>query len=189
VLAADTNCLDVPLEEQPLAGVRSSSLFALMRGWWERAPRPLEAPVRIVDAERGFPEDASARLRAVYDGWARAGAHSAGHVSLRELEEFPWDAHELVFETFYDWENLLAYRRGLSAQGLGDRREVERLGLRIVSEAELIALGKKPARAHCAGVRTSQTYANLGAQLLGLVPVMKRLGGPDQVRLVFWFDS
>lgn len=180
--------LDVPDERQPLGLLRSSTLFAVLGlappgrlGIVYSSFRP------VVDIERGLPDDLSPTLREILAEYTPAVGGQ--YLTAGELLAFPW---EETFEVhaYYTREQLVQHRRSGDASGClsHDPLEVERLGYSVISEPDLLSMSWKAAADKVADCRRYVAYEDWGAPLPELARRMLRLGAPEDVRLVYWFD-
>lgn len=145
-------------------GNRNYNLFGIMadvrNGTWGDKLPPIAAP-------RGFPSDMSEPVIDAEDeatGWL--GDHSFSWVTLRELQEYDWDA-PLQMRGWVSHEQAEEYRR---------------TGVPPTSYA---AGGNHGEYVTFKKTRREAVY-DWPAKVL---PALAKLGAPDDVRLVFGFDS
>lgn len=154
--------LDGALDMPALFDNRNYDLFGVLadvrNGTWGEEHPPIASP-------RGWPDDMAAPQ--ICDGepeWL--GDHSFSWVTLRELQEYPWDepvkkrgwvSHEEAAKFRSDGVPPVSYSAGGSHGEYIDWTESRRVDVRNWPDA--------------------------------ILPILATLGSPDDVRLVFGFDS
>lgn len=144
-----------------------------------------------ISMPRGLPDDVSRDVRARVGYWGPDG-HSHSWLTLRELEEFDGEQttkHRGVV-------NMEEYRY-FQEHGKPDRWCGGAAGPRVmhISNAEMEAIiegriEQDPTRMYYTSVEWEETYReSVKHALAEIIPGLKALGGPDDVRIVFWFDN
>ncbi len=151
---------------------------------------------RFISEHRGVPDDACPQLRAIaneedFDA-GYLGDHSFTHVSLKELVEFDWEQQNTLSgiisaEQFIKWDGKgpEAYSGGITGPGI---RVVDHLvpALLAAPELWLEAQGSPSHVRVCWRV----TYREaVGEVFFALIEALKAHGKPENVRMVFGFDS
>lgn len=139
---------------------------------------------------RGLPEDMSEGLREIADEYC----HSHTYLGLQEILDYDWDqttAHRGVV----NWREYMEYKeKGKPPSWCGD---VSGGGVRNVSNQEMgriISEGVEDMRLIYTRVQWTETYRDscsyfLNTTLPALQKLAEKYGGPENLRIVFWFDS
>lgn len=93
---------DVPFPDQ--FSDRDYLLFGLLAG--------VRDPTNQVFEPKGFPEDASPEVRAVFERWGR-DAHTPSFLTLEELEGIPWDTKMIKIERVFPKKDLAAFNKSV----------------------------------------------------------------------------
>lgn len=89
--AAVEGRLDVPAEDQPLGGIRSSPFFSALTGTYSiRARLDVSSFEPIVPEDREPPRDLSPELSSVYTGWEGPDTTLPYALTLAEVEAIDW---------------------------------------------------------------------------------------------------
>lgn len=190
---------------------RNYNLFAMLadvRNGFGFAGTPINKPVVPLAAPRGLPEDVTEPVKAESDRWGVDG-HSHSWFTVAELMAYDWTqtiTHIGVVgaATFYAWEGWAREKGESPKDWCGD---ISGLNVRKISEDEMRALVKsyesherqrhqtvallaqRESHTYCR-VSWSQPYYKPASEFLGQVlPRLWRLGKPEDVRIVFWFDN
>ncbi|MEE9393385.1 MAG: hypothetical protein V3W41_12860 [Planctomycetota bacterium] len=151
---------------------------------------------RFISEHRGVPDDASPQLRSIaneedFDA-GYLGDHSLTHVSLKELVEFDWEQKNVLTgiisaEAFLEWDGKWpeAYSGGIFGPGI---RVVDYFVPALLQAPErwLEAQGN-PSHVCVSWPVTYRQAA--GVAFMALVEALKAHGKPENVRMVFGFDS
>lgn len=176
---------------------RDYALFGILAGVRCGNREPIAAP-------RGMPEDASSEVRAECDVWASDG-HTHSWLTVAEIMAYDWTSPN----TYTVWVNGPSYRAWDGwRRNAGDPPDPyldwEPTRGVIVDEAEmrnridslLQGEGDGCSRVHdtltrvFCPVQFDEPAYVVGKNFLGTtVPRLWRLGAPDDVRIVFWFDN
>lgn len=161
-----------------------------------------------IDSPRGIPDDACDRVRAESDSWDSDG-HSHSWFTLAELLAFDWTqtvALQGVVNgpTYEDWtrwdrKNGECPREYSQSVGGGSIRNVELVELEtLVGQAkskhqgwheQMEEIGKTTSNIF-ATVTWEQPYFKTCRRFWSdLIPRLLRLGAPEDVRIVFFFDN
>jgi hypothetical protein len=143
--------------------------------------------VRISEP-KGLPSDVSPEVKAISDEYGGDG-HSHSWLTLRELEAADWQRTTL----HRGWVNVPSYKvfkekgkpdswSGGVGGGMVEHLTNKEMDARIESGT---------AHESCyTQVEWSETYAtSVDGFLTETLPRLRELGGPDDVRMVFWFDN
>lgn len=159
---------------------RNYELFAILAG----VQRLTNAGFEPIVPPRGLPDDAPAGdPERMLDG---ASCHNATWLTLRELQVFRWREKHRHYTGYV---TAREYRR---FKERGRPREFSNADATIVSHAEMDRRLTADRRAH--GVETLITFGIAYAEFAGpfvteTLPLLATLGGPDDVRIVMFFDS
>lgn len=97
--AAVDGRLDVPEEDQPLGGIRSSPFFSALTGICSiRARLDVSSFEPIVPEDREPPRDLSPELSAVYAGWEGPGTTPPYALTLAEVAAIDWTGRTVRYE-------------------------------------------------------------------------------------------
>jgi len=145
--------------------------------------------VRLADP-RGLPRDVGMEVKRMSDGWGIDG-HSHSYLTLRELLDFNWfqngtEQWRIVSPEEYDrWKRT----------GKPDSRSKGVMGslTRTVSNEEMekiIKQGGEKGISYFTKVTWYETYKSCCVNFVTeTIPALERLGDPEEVRIVFWFDN
>jgi hypothetical protein len=142
-----------------------------------------------ISMPRGVPEDASDEYKHQVEEWGVDG-HSHSWLTLREIREFDWnqttekqgwvDASE--YQTFKREGRPRSWSGGV---GGGSVKHVTNEQM-----DEIVAKGGEPGFSYYTLVKWTIKYRDYCGYLLDeVLPEMAKLGEPDDVRLVFFFDN
>lgn len=175
-----------------LANVRNGRGFAgcdLGRGYW-----PISPP-------RGLPDDVSPEVLAESELWDDDG-HSHSWLTVAELMAYDWTQTTVSrgwvsLKEFADWNRWARSHGEPPASYCGDVfgpnirkvsiEEMERLCAEGVTEREV----PDPKRiSYYCQVEWTHPYYSVATEFLSAtLPRLWRLGAPEDVRIVFWFDN
>jgi hypothetical protein len=155
-------------------------------------------PVPFIDEPRGLPDDLSPELKAASGdiegdedgerGWA-FGDHSFSWLTLKELLAYNWDATVekrayVDATTFAAWEasgdvSPGSYCAGTNSEVVSNEEMRRRLaaGIQPREWVYTLAVWREPVAKLCAEFHDD------------FIPALMKLGEPDDVRIVFGFDS
>lgn len=143
-----------------------------------------------IDSPRGLPADVTDEVSAESDRWGVDG-HSHSYFTVAELEAYDWDQRTrhrgwVTASEYADWING---GRGCPRSCAGD---VFGRGVKKISNEEMDALLKSGAATDevYTQVEWGESYRECCANFLDTVlPNLKALGNPEDVRIVFFFDN
>ncbi len=165
---------DLPFQPQSVYSTRSSSLFAILAD--VRNPHLSADRYQPIAAPRGLPPDISPDLAA----WAASWEMTFGHTwySLAELQAYPWSQRTIRKRAMVAPEMAPLFGDGKSPFPL-DRWPVGEVA--SFSEWKLGGVS----------VTWIETYAeSAGSEFLeDVFRLLASYGDPEDVRIVFWFDS
>jgi hypothetical protein len=188
---------------------RNYELFTILAGVQRQGFREKLEPI---DAPRGLPPDVSAPVLGYAKRW-EPYAYDHSWLTLRELRDFPWHEKKLWLRAYVDRENFRRFCetgmperfacRPPATTACGRACEVRfpPSGWRIVSAQDMTALldfseEEIASLMECdpAQLRTQikfgVPYSRFCPALFSdTLPKLDALGPPDEVRVVFWFDS
>jgi len=150
---------------------------------------------------RDIPDDASYEVRNAYERWD-AGGHSATHMTVQELMEYDWTqvmrkrgfVGKKEFARFKLTGKPESWCGGTTAKKLTN----EQMNLLILSEcesskiswADFHKLDDDGFADTVTSIEWDIPYYEQAAEFLSeTMPKLWRLGKPDEVRIVIWFDS
>jgi hypothetical protein len=165
-----------------------------------------------ISEPRGLPSDVSPNVAALSESWGEDG-HSHSYLTVAEIMAFDWTQVSnlcgvLTGEEFEDWTRW-GRARGHAPKGWSGG--VTGPQVRNITEEEMTEIVER-ARKHCvenklyceaftAYIRkatenlyvscewTQPYYACVGDFISHVLPRLWRLGSPENVRIVFWFDN
>ena len=146
--------------------------------------------MKPISEPRGIPEDASDGVKAAYEYWD-ADAHSASWLTLPELLSFDWGQSVTKngwvtlkeFKTFLENGQPDAWCGGV---GGGNVRHVSNEDMR-----RLALEGQSPEdpASYYTNITWGDNYRDSCGVLLEFIEKLKKLGDPERIRVVFWFDN
>jgi hypothetical protein len=168
---------------------RNYNLFAILAG--VRNHTGWCSPYVSIDCPRGVPKDCSSEYRAWVDLWDVEG-HSHSYFTVQELLDYDWDQEKeyrgLVGpKGFIEWKERgrpseWAYWTGDDKDGVITNTEMEAL---VVSSR-----WPEPVRGRYTGVVWKEPHRNVVKRFFNeTLPELQKLGSPDKVRMVFFFDN
>lgn len=159
---------------------------------------------------RGLPQDVSPNLAAECKDYGVDG-HSHSYLTLEELLAYDWTQESMLLGHLHGYDyrewNRWARKRGHSpnswAGSIGGggimhitNQEMEQIIVRLENEAESLPRKdqeqyiKDGLRDYVTECTWSQKYYQCAAGFLSTcLPRLLRLGKPENVRIVFWFDN
>jgi hypothetical protein len=149
--------------------IRNYEFFAILAN--VRNPIRSKQPYNFISLPRGFPGDMSQELR---KDSLLLGGHDPGWITLRELLDFDWDGKTMLRSAIVD----PAY-----AHLFGDGNQ--KFPKEITGAYGLAHAGLGP---RVTWIATYREAAGRGF-LKGLLDKLKQFGRPDDVRIIFSFDS
>jgi len=202
-------------KEGSFYSTRNYNLFAILanvRNDWSKDGYEF----RPIDEPRGLPADTSPEVRAEAEGWYGDG-HSYSWFTLQELLDYNWtqitiiqgmvSAYEFFRWTYFDTlgeadnESPEGYSGGVGGGGtkIIKRKEMEerisnlrsKLNSSVKNEYHgLLELIQKNLTNYYCQVEWKQPYYKCARYFWSdCIPRLLRLGEPENVRIVFWFDN
>lgn len=172
--------------DQPYSG-RNYILFGILAPECGRG----EQYTSLDGHSKGLPHDLSPELQCLVDGWGDV-AHSFGYYTLDELLEAGWNQTGTIKGVVELDEYKKLIEDGTTptnyAKDVGGGRVVK---LTEEQAKDLLATGKRDNALHYY-VRASWTEPVRGAiqEFVDItIPALQKLGKPEDVRIVFWFDN
>lgn len=159
---------------------RNYSLFGILAG-----VRRKDLP-QIVPELRGLPKDLSPEVKKEADDWY-GDAHSSHWLTLRELVEFDWsrvcETETLVPEIVYkEWD-----KKGWPEVSCGG---VSGPHVQVYTESKYKECGAPPGKELYIQAKWKMPLSEfVGEAFLTMIERLKTVGGPDDARIVFWFDN
>jgi len=144
-----------------------------------------------IDMPRGLPEDVSPEVRAEAEAWGLDG-HSHSWITLRELLEYDWSrktkhrgvVDESGFKEFLEKGKPRSWCGGISGKNVVFVTNDE---MKMIVEGRM---AREENKKYVTKVEWEETYREtVGYFLDEVIPKLKNLGEPDDVRIVFWFDN
>lgn len=158
-----------------------------------------------ISKPRGLPKDVCKEIQAESDGWDSDG-HSHSWFTISELMEYDWTQFSCL-QGWVDGPNFEEFDRYLKSQQEGPEEycgAVDGGNIKHISNEEMKALIGEPkgwgASREAAILESSRDcytlvewtipYYKCCREFLGeTLPKLWRLGNPNEVRIVFWFDN
>ena len=150
-------------------------------------------PLSVIAAPRDLPEDVSPLVRAAaceYQG------HDTSWLTLEEIDDFDWE-QTATLRGVVDWEAFLKWKKDGarpyeycgSISGRSIVTMSADMAISIVDCDHTVVQLYPGAEVHVQ-VEWHEPYRDLCREFLqDFVPVLRTLGEPQDVRMVFWFDS
>ena len=146
---------------------------------------------KILSEPKGIPKNASKEIKKMSKEWGEDG-HSHSWHTLKDLLEWDWE-QVTVHEGIVNMEEYKGFKENGYPEswcgGVGGGNS------KVVSNEEmdkLLASGKKdPNQRYYTSVRWEESYRNAAGDWFfkETLPTLQRLGKPEDVRIVFWFDN
>lgn len=182
------------LFEHPLYIGRNYDLFAILanvRNGYGFAGCDTGNGFVPIAQPRGLPSDVTASVKKESDNWGCDG-HSHSHFTLSELLAYDWKQSTVhrgyVGESeFKEWRE-----KGKSESWCGDVSG-SRIAKVTNKEMARIVDGKQkrlPDKEYFTQVSWKEPYSESASHFVDkFIPEIQKLGNPDDVRIVFWFDN
>ncbi|MHA1286396.1 MAG: hypothetical protein ACTSPB_03215 [Candidatus Thorarchaeota archaeon] len=183
--------------DEPYMG-RNYDLFAILanvRNGYGFAGIPTGRGFKPIDMPRGLPRDVSKEIKKLSDEWGLDG-HSHSYFTLKEILDYDWDqvtTHELfVNETGYDaiqrGEQPAFTCAGVHTSMVISEEEMKDVIKRKKEEGQALSDGLFGG--YWTHVSWEETYRSCARVVLeNTIPELLKLGNPEDVRIVFWFDN
>lgn len=199
--------------EEPMEGLssRNYTLFGVLAG-------VRDSRVKQIIPRRGVPEDASDKVKKEYED-ERGDAHSASWILLKELLDFNWDKRagriemRMTAVDYFAWkeskglvlpedqDSLYVLTNHESSYEVKTEEEMTLLLLSTPAEelSPVLRVKERPGylkkKIGLRGgafitVNAPVTYRYMIPHFVNVtLPALAKLGDPDKVRVVFWFDN
>jgi hypothetical protein len=137
----------------------------------------------VISEPKGFPDDMSEEVAK----WAEGADHTPSWLTLKELLEFDWNQVVNIygltrFETYKRWDKKDYPDDMCGGVGGTDVVELE------MEEADKLII--PPTKRTYVKINFPLSYKEAaGSYYTNLIPIMQQLGKPEEVRIVFYFDS
>lgn len=184
----DGYVINDPKTDEPYEG-RNYHLFALL------ANVRNNGGVTSISEPRGLPADVSDEVKAKRDDWGEDG-HSHSWFSLTELESFDWKGGEHFYSgwvtphEYLNWKKTGRPKSWCASVGGGGVKHVSNDKLDLLIASEQVSTDAGPFADTYTRVSWIETSAgSAGEQWFETMKNLKKLGPPDKVRVVFWFDN
>lgn len=145
-----------------------------------------------ISMPRGLPGDVTFDVKKESDNWGADG-HSHSYVTLRELLEYDWEGQVTTHFGVVDEEEYQAFKsKGEPLLWAGD---ISGRSIIKISNAEMDLLltgdlERKEGIRYYTTIKWDETYLDsVGKHWFITLDELKKLGSPEDVRLVFWFDN
>ena len=180
--------------DEPLHG-RNYDLFAILanvRNGHGFAGCVTGEGFNIISEPKGLPKDASKEIKKIAKEWGEDG-HSHSWLTVKELEGFDWD-QVTVHQGVVGPEEYAQYKE----EGMPESWSGGCGGANVVSlsnqEMDKLLTGerkKEKDKHYITTIKWEESYRNAAGHFLfkEALPALKRLGDPENVRIVFWFDN
>jgi len=137
---------------------------------------------------KGLPEDVSKEVAEKSDSWGEDG-HSHSFFMLKELLDYDWDQESKLrgFVSFDQYRYYKKHGKPISYCGNISGNNVKIITNEQMEEAVQNGVSRDDLYTK---VEWGETYKEcVGYFYSHTIPALKKLGGPDEVRIVFWFDN
>lgn len=140
---------------------------------------------------KGLPNDISNEVRGKYSVWEDDG-HSASWLTTKELKEYDWKNKTANYSGWFSIKDYVKFKNGEDNFGYG--KDVG--GAMVVKisqeEADLMLYKNnfdknKSYYVYCEWIESC--YESSRFFVDDTIPTLEKLGNPEDVRIVFWFDS
>lgn len=176
---------------------RNYSLFAILadvRNGFGCAGCDLGDGFNPIDDPRGLPKDVSREIKKESDSWDCDG-HSHSYFTLKELLDYDWDQKSKIRGWVYENGFLEWQEKGRPSNYCGgvEGKNVEHITWqemkrKIMDKSNKFT--KLMGREYVCNVEWEESYRECANSFLTeTIPQLKRLGNPENVRIVFWFDN
>jgi hypothetical protein len=170
------------LLNHPLYVSRNYNLFAILANVrnWDDAIVPISKP-------RGIPDDISEYVKKERD---KVGYHSPSYFLVQELLDYNWSKiiKRSGFVSKYEFENISQYGKPFvwfSELPCENHSVISKEAMNEIVENNI-----KDDVWHLTWVEWEDKYSDLCKQFVEkTLPNLSKLGNPNSVRLVFWFDN
>jgi hypothetical protein len=196
----DGYVMNAPKTDEPYQS-RNYRLFAILgdvRNGYGFAGIITHKPIKPFFAKRGIPTDASQEYIEEITGWD-ADAHSASYATLAELKAAPWDSIGLEQIGFLDTREYERIRETdlFPEQWCGsvDGPFVQKITPAVYEREYRNVIEDKAANddemmSIYIYWRWFEPLTHAISEFLeGTIPALEKLGNPDDVRIVFFFDN
>ena len=132
--------------------------------------------------------DLSPEVGAIAGSDAGGGScdHNHSWLTLKELLDFPWHENVRRCGGYVDAEDYARFKE----VGRPGRLHGEAINALTNEEMDEVIEGRRPGGDGRTYIEFGIPYAEFCGQLLTqTIPVLRTFGDPDDVRIVFWFDS
>lgn len=179
------------LDESIFYSRRNYDLFSILadvRNGFGFAGVPTGTKFNPIDTDRGMPDDASP---GVQEQWDSRGEHTPSWLLLSEILSYDWDQTTTKMGLLTDDEYAAWDHKTEPASYCGGAGGA---GVVVMDESDFVRLKQggdlPPAERLYVRVQWEQSYRVSAAGFLkDTVPALQKLGDPEDVRVVFWFDS
>lgn len=146
---------------------------------------------KAISKPKGIPKDVSKRIKEMVEEWGDE-AHSHSWHTLKDLLKWNWD-QVVTRRGIVDIEEYKNFKKRGYPRSWG--RDVWGSNLYIISSEEmdkLIKSGeKKSTKRYYVKIKWKESYRDAVGKWFfkETLPALQKLGEPENVRIVFWFDS
>ena len=144
-----------------------------------------------IEEPRGLPDDVSPEVRAASEAWDCDG-HSHSWFTVAELRAFDWN-QKTQHEGFVDIDGFKHYlQTGKPNSWCGDvfGPDVEKVSIDDMMDIVKGTFNTTPQKTYYTLVTWTEKYSDsVGQFLTETITNMEKLGPPNDVRCVFWFDN
>lgn len=137
---------------------------------------------------RGLPADVSAELRAHYEGWGPDG-HSHSWLLLSELLAFDFSqtVSKVGVVSLGEFRTFLKEGKPTSWSGDVGGPMVKKVS--VADMKRIAEEGPPDTSSYYTQITWPDSYKDSCPSLVRFIEKLKKIGAPDKVRAVFWFDN
>jgi len=181
------------LFNHPLYVGRNYDLFSILanvRNGYGFAGCKTSGGFAPIDFPRGLPDDISDMVKEEAEHW-EGDAHSHSWLYLQELTSYNWDIRTVTLIGVVNKREYIEFKKNGRPQSWCGG--VSGTLVKAVSNAEMEALlntEEETKTAYYTQVRWGCSYREaVGESWFKTLDELSKLGDPDNIRLVFWFDN
>lgn len=142
---------------------------------------------------RGIPSNASKKIRDIVDKWSSDG-HSHSFFILHELLGFDWHGQEATHISIITEQDYLLFRENGFTNNMMFYSAISGYKAKTVTDWEYEQIIKNPTLRedyhYSVAIQWKKTYYESARQFVDeTIPALQKLGDPDKVRIVFFFDN
>jgi len=174
---------------------RNYSLFSILanvRNGWGFAGVPTGEGFIPISEPRGLPSNVCSKIKTESDGWGGDG-HSHSWLTLKELQDYDWKGHTTIHIGVVNEQEFKEYlENGVPSGWAGG---ISGDGITTVTNDEMrdIISGvtpREPGKRYITSIKWPESYYSCTRDFVDrVIPNLAKIGDPEDVRIVFWFDN